>query len=89
LIKHTFDELKISLNNTATMPEQELKLCALIEKFGDIFAVNNSELTGTDRLKFKINIQQDARRGLLGRGRILISRRREWRSRDKFRRSWP
>jgi len=32
----------------------------LIDEFGDIFAVNNSELTETDRLKFTINIQQDA-----------------------------
>jgi len=61
LIKHTYDELKISLTNTAITPEQEQKFRALINEFGDIFAVSNAELTGTDRLKFTINIQQDAR----------------------------
>jgi len=33
----------------------------LIDEFWDIFAVNNSKLTGTDRLKFTINNQKDAR----------------------------
>jgi len=33
----------------------------LIDDFGDIFAVNYFELTGTDRLMFTTNIQQDAR----------------------------
>jgi len=61
LIRHTYDELKISLTNPAITPEQELKFCALIDEFGDNFAVNNSEHTGTKRLKFTINIQKDAR----------------------------
>jgi len=61
LIKHTYDELKIGLTNTAITPEQELKFRALIDIFGDTFAVTNAELNGTNRLKFKINIQQDAR----------------------------
>jgi len=56
LIKHTYDELKISLTNPAITPEQQQKCRALIYEFGDIFAVNNSELLGTDRLKFTINI---------------------------------
>jgi len=49
------------LTNTAITLEQELKFCALIDELGDIFAVSNAELTDTDRLKFTINIQQDAR----------------------------
>jgi len=61
LIKHTYDELKICLTNPAITPEQQLNFRALIDEFGDIFAVNNSELTGTDRLKFTINIQLDPR----------------------------
>jgi len=60
LIKHKYDELKISLTNPAITPEQQLNFCALIDEFGDIFAVNNSQPTRTDRLKFTINIQQDA-----------------------------
>jgi len=61
LIKHTYDELKASLTNPAIKLEQQLKFRALIDEFGDIFAVYNSELTETNRLKFTINIQQDAR----------------------------
>jgi len=61
LIKHTCEDLKISLTNPAITREQELKFRAIIYEFGDIFAMNNSELTGTDRLKFTINIQQDTR----------------------------
>jgi len=60
LIKHTYDELKICLTNPAITPEQQLKFGVLI-KFGVIFAIIISELTGTNRLKFTINIQQDAR----------------------------
>jgi len=56
LIQNTYDELKISLTNPAITPEQQFKFRALIDEFGDIFAVNNSELLGTDRLKFTINI---------------------------------
>jgi len=44
LIKHTYDELKISLTNRAITPEQQLKFSALIDEFGGIFAVNNSIL---------------------------------------------
>jgi len=61
LIKHTYGELKICLTIPAITPEQQLKFRALIDEFGDIFAVNISELTGTDRLKITINIQLDAR----------------------------
>jgi len=61
LIQHTYEELKISLTNTAITPEHELKFRALIDEYGDICAVTNEELMGTDRLKFTINIQQDAR----------------------------
>jgi len=61
VIKHTYDELNICLTNPAITPEQQLRFRALIDEFGDIFAVNNAELTGTGRLKFDINIQQDAR----------------------------
>jgi len=61
LIKHTYDDLKICLTNPAITLKQQLKFRALIDEFGDIFAINNSELTGTDRLKFTINNQQDAR----------------------------
>jgi len=59
--KHTYDEFKICLNNPAITPEQQLKFRALIDEFGDVFAINNSELTGTDRLKFTIYIQHNAR----------------------------
>jgi len=61
IVKHTYEELKICLTNPAITPEQQAKFRAFIDEFGDIFAVHNSELTGTDRLKFTINIQQDAR----------------------------
>jgi len=33
----------------------------LIKEFGDIFASNSSELPGTDRVEFKINMQQNSR----------------------------
>jgi len=44
LIKHTFDELKICLTNTVLTLEQQLKFVGLIDEFGNIFAINNSEL---------------------------------------------
>jgi len=50
LIRHTYDELKICLTNRAMTPGKQLKFRASIDEFGDIFAVNNSELTGMDRL---------------------------------------
>jgi len=60
LIRHSHDELKINLINPGITPDQQSKFSALIDEFGDIFAGDNAELTGTDRLKFTINIQQDA-----------------------------
>jgi len=60
-VKHTFEELKIKLTNPAITPEQETKFRSLIDEFGDVFAVSNTELPGMDRLKFKINVHQDSR----------------------------
>jgi len=59
--KHTFEELKLTLTNPAITPAQKNQFWSLIEEFGDIFALNNAEFPGTDRLEFKINMQQNFR----------------------------
>jgi len=59
--KHTYEELKINLTNPAVTPEEEARFRALIEEYGDIFALDNTELPGTNRMEFKINMQNDAR----------------------------
>jgi len=73
VIKHTYEELKIHLTNPAITPKQKAKLCRLFYEFGDIFALSNEELPGTNRLQFKINIQQDTRLVI-----ILIVKRKKW-----------
>jgi len=59
--KHTFEELNLKLANSAITLEQEAEFRGLIEEFENIFALNNEELPGTDRVEFKINLQQDSR----------------------------
>jgi len=53
--------LKIKLTNHAISSDQEVKFRSLNNEFGDVFTVSNAELPGMDRLKFKINLHQDAR----------------------------
>jgi len=59
--KHTYEELKLLITNPEITPEQEAKFKRLINEFGEIFALTNKELPGTDIFEFKIDVQQDAR----------------------------
>jgi len=61
LIKHTYDELKLKLTNAAITPEQELDFRALIDEFGEVFALVNEDIPKTNRMQFKIHMEQDAR----------------------------
>src|SRR6266568_2508976 len=59
--KYTFEDLKIKLENPDLSDEQIEQFKQLINQFGDVFALENSELEGTDVLEYEIQVKADTR----------------------------
>jgi hypothetical protein len=59
--KHTFKDLGITLTNEKLTPQQKLDFENLVNDYGDVFALSNSELEGTDVLQYEIHVSPDAR----------------------------
>jgi RNA:NAD 2'-phosphotransferase (TPT1/KptA family) len=59
--KHTFEELKIKLTNDKLTEDQKQKFRNLVDSYGDVFSLHNSELEGTDILEYEIQVPSDAR----------------------------
>src|SRR5258708_32709982 len=60
-IKHTFEELKMEITNDEITADQRERFKNLINQYGDIFALKNSELGGTDILEYEIHLKADAK----------------------------
>jgi len=61
VIKHTFEELKIKIENPDITPDELEKFRALITEFGDVLAMSNAEIEGTYLLEYEIQVQHDSR----------------------------
>jgi len=61
VIKHTYEELKIKIDNPDITPHELEKFRALITEFGHVFALSNAEIEGTDLLEYEIQVQHDSR----------------------------
>jgi len=60
--KRTYEELKIKIENPNNIPDELEQFWSLITAFGDVFALYNSELDGTDLLEYEIHHKTIARR---------------------------
>jgi len=59
-IKHTFEELNIEIKNEEITEDQKLKFKQLINSFGDVFALTNGEIEGTDLMEYEIQMKPGA-----------------------------
>jgi len=60
-IHHKYDELKLKLENPELTEHDKQRFKELISEFGDVFALSNMELKGTDTLEYDFHVRQDAR----------------------------
>jgi len=75
VLKHTYEELQIKIENLDITPDKLEQFRSLITAFGDVFALYNSELEGTDLLEYEIHL-------------TTIARRRAWKLNVKSRNFW-
>src|SRR5258708_8038567 len=58
--KHTFEELDIEIKNDEITESQKQRFRELINDYGDIFALDNSEIEGTDVMEYEIHMKPGA-----------------------------
>jgi len=56
-----YDALKLKLENSDLTEQEKQRFKELISEFGDVFALSNIELEGTDILEYDIHVKQDTR----------------------------
>jgi len=61
-IHHTYDELELKIGNPELTNIDRQKFKDLVNEYGDVFALSNMELEGTDIIEYDIHVKQDARR---------------------------
>jgi len=60
-IHHTYEELDLKIDNPELTDEDRQKFKNLGNEYGDVFALSNMELEGTDIIEYDIHVKQDAR----------------------------
>jgi len=60
-IHHKYEALNLKLENPDLTVQEKQRFKELVGKFGDVFALSNMELEGTDILEYESHVKQDSK----------------------------